>query len=112
MKGSAFPLDNNVALTNKVNAAVSSVMGTDNIIVNRRPAMYSEDFQSLIYGNHKSVSDYILVGTANPALYAKAISEGKTAPFNHHAGNFQVDISTIPLGTEIGAVALLAAFKK
>ncbi len=112
MKGSAFPLDNNVALTNKVNAALSSVMGTDNIITNRRPAMYSEDFQSLIYGNNKSVSDYMLVGTANPVLFAKAISEGKTAPFNHHSGNFQVDISMIPRGTEIGAVSLLAIFKK
>jgi amidohydrolase len=111
IKGSAFPLQNNIAMTDKVNAALSSVMGTDNIIVNRRPAMYSEDFQSLIYGNNKSVSDYMLVGTANPVLFAKAISEGKTAPFNHHAGNFQVDISTIPLGTEIGAVALLAIFK-
>jgi amidohydrolase len=112
MKGNAFPLENNVALTNKVNAAVATVMGTDNIIINRRPAMYSEDFQSLIYGNNKTVSDYMQVGTANPALFAKAISEGKTAPFNHHAGDFQVDISTIPLGTEIGAVSLLAIFKK
>ena len=112
MKGNAFPLENNTALTNKVNAALSSVIAPDNIIVNRPPAMYSEDFQSLIYGNHKTVSDYILVGTANPALFAKAIGEGKTAPFNHHSGNFQVDISTIPLGTEIGAVSLLAIFKK
>ena len=112
MKGSAFPLDNNVAMTNKINAALNSVMPAENIIVNRPPVMFSEDFQSLIYGNNKSVSDYMLVGIANPALFAKAISEGKTAPFNHHAGNFQVDISTIPLGTEIGAVSLLAIFKK
>jgi amidohydrolase len=112
MKGNAFPLENDVAMTNKINAALSSVMPSENIIVNRPPVMYSEDFQNLIYGNHKSVSDYILVGIANPTLFAKALSEGKTAPFNHHAGNFQVDISTIPLGTEIGAVALLAIFKK
>ncbi|HEV3223326.1 MAG TPA: amidohydrolase [Puia sp.] len=112
MKGNAFPLENDVAMTNKINAALSSVMPAENIIVNRPPVMYSEDFQNLIYGNHKSVSDYILVGIANPTLFAKALSEGKTAPFNHHAGNFQVDISTIPLGTEIGAVSLLAIFKK
>ena len=74
--------------------------------------MYSEDFQSLIYGNKKTVSDYIVIGTANPAVYAKAINAGKTAPFNHHAGNFQVDIATIPLGAEIGATALLGIFKK
>jgi amidohydrolase len=112
IKGSAFPLENNVAMTDKINAALSSVMSSENIIVNRPPVMYSEDFQSLVYGNNKSVSDYILVGTANKALFAKAVSEGKTAPFSHHAGDFQVDISTIPLGTEIGAVSLLALFKK
>ncbi|HWY33650.1 MAG TPA: hypothetical protein VNX68_03325, partial [Nitrosopumilaceae archaeon] len=112
IKGSAFPLENNVPLTNKINAALSTVMPAENIIVNRPPVMYSEDFQNLIYGNKKSVSDYILVGTANQVLFAKAISEGKTAPFNHHAGDFQVDISTIPWGTEIGAVSLLAVFNK
>jgi amidohydrolase len=111
IKGTAFPLENNVAMTNKINAALGTVMPDENIVVNRPPVMYSEDFQNLIYGNKKSVSDFILVGTANQALFAKAISEGKTAPFNHHAGDFQVDISTIPWGTEIGAVALLAAFK-
>jgi len=111
IKGTAFPLENNVAMTNKINAALGTVLPAENIIVNRPPVMYSEDFQNLIYGNKKSVSDFILVGTANQALFAKAISEGKTAPFNHHAGDFQVDISTIPWGTEIGAVSLLAAFK-
>jgi hypothetical protein len=51
--------------------------------------------------NNKPVSRYILVGTANPAPFAKGISEGKTASFNFHSGNFQVDSYTIPLGTEI-----------
>jgi amidohydrolase len=112
MKGNAVPLENNVALTNKVNAALGSIVATENIIISRPPAMYSEDFQGLIYGNKKTVSDYILIGIANPAVFAKAISEGKTAPFNHHAGNFQVDLAAIPLGTEIGATALLGIFKK
>jgi amidohydrolase len=112
MKGNAFPLENNIAMTNKINSALGSVMPVENIIINRPPVMFSEDFQNLIYGNKKTVSDYILVGIANQTLFAKAISEGKTAPFNHHAGDFQVDISTIPWGTEIGAVSLLALFKK
>ena len=106
MKGNAAPLENNAALTNKVNAALSSIVASPNIIIDRPPAMYSEDFQGLIYGIKKAVSDYILVGIANPAAFAKAISEGKTAPFNHHAGNFQVDLAAIPLGTEIGTTAL------
>lgn len=112
MKGNVFPLENNVALTNKLNASLSSVIATENIITNKPAAMYSEDFQNLIYGNKKTVCDYIIIGTANPAVYAKAINERKTAPFNHHAGDFQVDIATIPLGTEIGATALLEIFKK
>ena len=112
MKGNAVPLENNVILTNKINAALSSAVAAKNIITGRPPAMYSEDFQGLIYGNKKTVSDYILIGIANPAVFAKAISEGKTAPFNHHAGNFQVDLTAIPLGTEIGATALLGVFKK
>ncbi len=99
-------------MTNRINAALGTVMPAENIIVNRPPVMFSEDFQNLIYGNKKMVSDYILVGIANQALFAKAISEGKTAPFNHHGGDFQVDISTIPWGTEIGAVSLLELFKK
>lgn len=112
MKGNAFPLENNIALTNKLNAELSSVIATENIITNKPAVMYSEDFQSLIHGNKKIVSDYIEIGTANPAIYAKAINEGKTAPFNHHAGNFLVDIAAIPLGAEIGATALLGIFKK
>jgi len=112
MKGNAVPLENNAALTNKVNAALSSIVASQNLITDRPPAMYSEDFQGLIYGNKKGVSDYILVGIANPAVFAKAISEGKTAPFNHHAGNFQVDLAAIPLGTEIGTTALLGIFRK
>jgi amidohydrolase len=112
MKGNAFPLENNAALANKVNAALTAVIAPENIITNRPAVMASEDFQSLIYGNNKTVSDYLQIGTANPSLYAKAVSEGKTAPFSHHAGDFQVDISMIPLGTEIGVVSLLAVFKK
>ncbi|MCW3119578.1 MAG: amidohydrolase, partial [Chitinophagaceae bacterium] len=99
-------------LAHKINTALGSVITIENIITNKPAAMYSEDFQSLIYGNKKTVSDYIQIGTANPVVYANAIKEGKTAPFNHHAGNFQVDIAAIPLGTEIGATALLAIFKK
>jgi len=112
MKGNAFPLENNITLTDKVNAALNSIIATENITTDKPAAMYSEDFQGLIYGNKKTVSDYIQIGTANAAVFAKAISEGKTAPFNHHAGDFQVDIAAIPLGTEIGATALLGIFKK
>ena len=73
--------------------------------------MGSEDFHHLVFGNNKTVYDFIKVGVANPSAYTKAIQEGKKAPFFHHAGNYQVDLGGIPLGTEIGATALLAIFK-
>ena len=74
--------------------------------------MGSEDFHHLVLGNKKTIYDYIKVGVADPSAYAKAIQEGKKAPFFHHAGNYKVELPAIPLGTEIGATALLAMFKK
>ena len=112
MKGNVFPLENNIALTNKINAALVAVISPNNIITNNPSSMGSEDFHHLVIGNNKTVYDYIKVGVANPTIYDKAIQEGKKAPFFHHAGNYQVDLGAIPLGTEIGATALLTIFKK
>jgi len=112
IKGTVFPLENNTAFTNKINAALGAVISSDKIITNTPSSMGSEDFHHLVLGNNKTVYNYIKVGIANPAVYAKAIQEGKKAPFFHHAGDYWVDISAIPLGTEIGVTALLAAFKK
>jgi hippurate hydrolase len=111
MKGNVFPLENNETLTNKINAALGTVISPNNIFINNPSAMGSEDFHHLVFGNNKTVYDFIKVGVANPSAYAKAIKEGKKAPFFHHAGNYQVDLGGIPLGTEIGATALLAIFK-
>ena len=74
--------------------------------------MGSEDFQHLVFGNNKTVYNYIKVGVADPVVYTKAIQEGKKAPFFHHNGTYLVDLAAIPLGTEIGATALLEIFKK
>lgn len=112
MKGNVFPLVNDLTLTNKINAAISSVINPQNIFTNIPSLMASEDFHHLVIGNNKTVYDFIRVGVANPDSYAKAIQEGKKAPFFYHAGNYEVDIAAVPLGVEIGATALLAAFKK
>jgi hippurate hydrolase len=112
MKGSAVPLENDGPLTDKINKALKGVLAAENIITNAPASMTTEDFQYLVRGNNKSVYDYIKVGIANPAVYTKAIQEGKKAPFFHHTGTYQVDLEAIPLGTEIGAVALLELFRK
>lgn len=112
MKGNVFPLENNELLTTKVNTALNDVISPERIITDAPSTMGSEDFHHLVLGNKKTIYDYIKVGVADPSAYAKAIQEGKKAPFFHHAGNYKVELPAIPLGTEIGATALLAMFKK
>ena len=111
-KMTAYPVVNNKEMVEKINTSLTSVLGKQNVITDRPSLMPSEDFQYLVFGNKKTVYDYMFVGTANPEVVAKAHSEGKQYPFFNHNGNFQVDLSAIPLGTEIGATALLAMFSK
>jgi len=110
MKGKVFPLENNAALTNKINTALGAIITPANILTNTPASMGAEDFQNLVKGNYKTTCNYINVGIANPAVYVKAKEEGKKAPFFLHANNYQVDLGGIPLGTEIGATALMAIF--
>ena len=112
MKSTVFPLVNDTPLTNKINSVLTSVIIPDNIFSNTLPVMGSEDFNHLVMGNNKTACDYILVGTANPDSYAKAIKEGKRAPYFNHNGNYQVDLAGIPLGVLIGSTALLEMFRK
>lgn len=112
MKGSVYPQVNDTTTAIRVNQALTSVIAPEKMITNILPIMGSEDFNHLVLGNGKTVSDYVWVGTAHPDLYAKAVSEGKRAPFYNHNGNYQVDLAAIPLGGEIGVSALLELFKK
>ncbi|MDX2046316.1 MAG: amidohydrolase [Chitinophagaceae bacterium] len=112
MKGSVYPQVNEAFVTAKVNKALTSVILPEKIFTNTLPIMGSEDFNHLVLGNGKTVCDYVMVGTAYPDAYTKAVSEGKRAPFYNHNGNYQVDLAAIPLGTAIGAAALLELFKK
>lgn len=112
MKGNVYPQVNEAAMAAKVNKALASIIAPEKIITNTPPIMGSEDFNHLVLGNNKTVCDYVWVGTARPDLYAKALSEGKSAPFYNHNGNYQVDLAAIPLGATIGATALLELFKK
>ena len=84
----------------------------NNIISNKPSLMGSEDFHHLVIGNRRTVYDYIRVGTANVEVYSKAVNEGKLFPFYNHNGNYEVDLSAIPLGTKIGATAILRMFRK
>jgi amidohydrolase len=112
MKSMVYPLVNNAAMVNKINNSLSTVISPEKIITNTPAIMGSEDFHHLVIHNKKTVYDFIMVGTANTEVVAKAIQEGKKYPFYNHNGNYQVDLPAIPLGTVIGATALLDLFKK
>lgn len=112
MKSMAYPLVNNTAMVNKINKALTTVIAPEKIIANTPAVMVSEDFHHLVIQNKKTVYDYMLVGTANIEVAAKAMQEGKKYPFFNHNGNYQVDLAAIPLGTVIGTTALLELFKK
>jgi len=112
MKSKAYPLVNNAAMVNKINNSLSTVISPEKIITNTPAIMGSEDFHHLVIHNKKTVYDFIMVGTANNEVVAKAIQEGKKYPFYNHNGNYQVDLPAIPLGTVIGATALLDLFRK
>ncbi|HRE51868.1 MAG TPA: amidohydrolase [Flavitalea sp.] len=112
MKGNVYPLENDADFTNKINAALKTLLSPDNVVTDTPPSMGSEDFAHLVLGNNKTVIDYLDVGIVNQLLFDKTIKEGKKFPFYYHAGNYAVDLASIPLGTEIGATALFTAFKK
>lgn len=112
MKGNVSPLVNDAGLTAKVNRALTTVLGQENVRVDIPSAMGSEDFQHLIRPGASSNYNYIKVGTAHPDLYEQAVKEGKRAPYFNHNGNYQVDLKAIPLGTVIGATGLMALFSK
>ena len=73
--------------------------------------MGSEDFNQLVKNNRKGVYDFIWVGIADPELADKAKKEGEKYLFYNHNGNYLADLAAIPLGTVIGATALLEMFK-
>ncbi len=112
MKGNVFPMVNDVALTNKINKALTAVLPPEKIITDVPAIMGSEDFNHLVLGNKKTVCNFIFIGTANTDAMAKALREGQKAPFFNHNGNYQVDLGAIPLGVVIGATAVLEMFRK
>jgi hippurate hydrolase len=50
---------------------------------------------------------YLLVGVADPQVYAQSAERGQLFPYTPHAPDYVVDLSAIPLGTKIAARAML-----
>ncbi len=112
MKSSTIPLENDTALTQRINKALGPVLAPQNIITDLPAFMGSEDFTFLALDRKKTACSYSFIGIAHPNDVADAIAAGKKHPYGIHTGTYKVDLAAIPLGTMIGAVSMFELLKK
>lgn len=107
LAGGATPLVNDTTLTDRVATALGDLLGPANV-VRQLPALTGSEDCHLLKGQHLEVPlSYLLVGVADPQVYAKSAEKGQLFPFTPHSPDYMVDLSAIPLGTRIAARAML-----
>ena len=107
MKGHAGPLVNDQALVARVNPSLEELLGKGRVIPEFPAVMGSEDFQEA-FGSTGTPYAFFLIGVAPPDLFAKARAAGRPFPFANHNPDFFVELSAIPIGAKVGAVAALS----
>lgn len=110
MKGWSLPLINDTAAAMIFNKGHEKIVPKENIILNGRPVMGSEDAHHLVIDNEKNKVYYAWVGVADAEIFAKAVAEGKETPYTNHNGDYKVELAAIPLGTKIAVSGLLEYF--
>jgi metal-dependent amidase/aminoacylase/carboxypeptidase family protein len=84
MKGGAGPLVNDHALAERLALTLKSTIGDANVITESPPATGSEDIHELPGANTEVPLTYLLVGVADPAVFAAArnrtFGDGFTPP--------------------------------
>lgn len=115
LRGGATPLANDAALTDRIASALSDVLGTGNVVTQLPPSTSSEDCH-LLKGPHRDVPlAYLMVGVANPQVYADAAAAGNLFPYTPHAPDYLVDLAAIPFGVKVAShvmLELLSASKR
>ncbi|NDJ91247.1 amidohydrolase [Mycolicibacter kumamotonensis] len=107
MGGGSTPLVNDAALTARVAATLGGVLGEQNVITDLPAITGSEDCH-LLKGPHRDVPlAYLLVGVADPQVYADAAAQGRLFPYSPHSPDYVVDLAAIPSGARIAALAML-----
>lgn len=107
MRGHAGPLVNDAALAESVTPDLTSLLGQGKVVPEMPAVMGSEDFQEA-FAPLGTPYLFLLVGVAPPAMYAEALAAGRPQPYSNHNPNFFVELAAIPLGTKVGAVAVLS----
>lgn len=103
-KSGTTPMVNDAAVIDRINPQLANLVEANRLITNFPGTTGSEDAH-LLKGDHDTIQfGFIFVGVAEPALFAKAQTEGKMVPFSNHNPNFQVDLNAIPFGTKVAAM--------
>jgi len=112
LKGGSTPLVNDDALAARLARPLATLLGEENVVTEFPPATGSEDVH-LLLGPHADVPfTFLIVGVADPEVFAAALEEGKSLPYSAHNPNFVVDLKAIPVGTNIATVSMLELLVK
>lgn len=107
MKGHSTPLVNDEALSGRLAARLKGALGEKAVITRVPPVTGSEDVH-LLRGPHADVPfAFLVVGVADPAVYAEAVKAGKQFPYAAHNSEFLVDLKAIPVGTRVATLSML-----
>jgi hippurate hydrolase len=107
MKGGSTPLVNDEALSGRLAAALGDVIGGGNVVTQFPPVTASEDCH-LLKGPHQQVPlSYLMVGVADPQVYAEAAAAGKLFPYSPHSPDYVVDLAAIPFGAKVASHVML-----
>lgn len=108
MKGGTTPLVNDKKLSGELAGMFASVLGADKVVTSFPPATGSEDVH-LLKGPHENMEfTYLIVGVADPQVFAAAQARGDMFPYSAHSPNFVVDLQAIPFGAKIASYAMLS----
>lgn len=109
MKGGSTPLINDEALSARLATTLKAAFGDKNVATEFPAVTGSEDVH-LLKGPHTDLPfTFMLVGVADPEVFAAAQRPGEpvTLPYSAHNPNFVVDLAAIPAGTSIATISML-----
>lgn len=107
MKGGSTPFVNTDALAKRLAVPLGDLLGSKMVVTTLPPSTGSEDVH-LLLGPHTDVPfTFLIVGVADPEVFAAGLKQGKAMPYMAHNPNFMVDLKAIPLGTKVATVSML-----
>jgi hippurate hydrolase len=107
MAGGSTPLVNDASLTDRVASALGDVFGADNVVT-QLPALTGSEDCHLLKGPYDDVPlAYLMVGVADPQVYADGAAAGKLFPYTPHSPDYVVDLAAIGFGAKVAGHAML-----